>query len=739
MTKSVPQAALLAIPLLGILAAPAPSAAVNPAAAMQRAIAEAEASLQVDEVQIADSRYRDALLEGWLLMGALEVAQGDLPAARSAFERAAAAAVETRRAVTSLALVELHLGEAAAAASRLRELLARLPQSVDVRQLLAQALVAAGHPGEAIQELEEARLVAPEDPELAFTLATAYLREDKVEAAAALFAEVGVARPIPETWVLIGRTYRDFRHYEHARAALHGALEMNPQVLRAHYYLGSLELLAEGRAHLDEAIGHFDRELAVAPGDSLTHLYRGMALVEARRFDQAQPSLRRASAAEPPQADAFLYLGRSHLALGQTAAAVTALRRALELAAAAAKAHDRQLESIHYQLAVALRDSGARDDAAIHFAAAQSYSERLTRSDRDRLAQYLGDELEAPAAEVVLPPIDVSVLGGLAPPRLRELRQEVTTALARVYHNLGVVQVQARRFARAADFFAQTAEIAPGFPQVYYSLGVARFNAGQHAAAVEPLTQALAGTPGDADLRRMLALAHLNAESYAEAAELLADDPERAANPSLQYAYGMALVRSGRAAAAQPIFDELVARHGQWPELHVLLGQAHAQQGDYPAAISALEQALRLAPGVAEASSTLGGIYMRQGKLAQAEEALRAEIASHPDDLRARYHLATVLDLNRQPKEATDLLRGVLEARPEHADARYLLGKILLAGGFPEEAAEQLEAAAQMAPEDPNIHYQLGQAYQRLGRAELAQRQFETFRELKDKARGSGP
>lgn len=732
---------LSAIPLLWLLATvPSTAGAARPAAAMERAIAEAEAGLRVDEVQIADSRYRDALLEGWLLMGALEVAEGDLPAARAAFERAASAAVETRRAVTSLALVELHLGEAAAAASRLRELLARLPRGVEVRQLLAQALVAAGHPGEALQELEEARLVAPDDPELAFTLATAYLREDKVAPAAALFAEIAAARPIPETWVLVGRTYRDFRHYEHARAALHKALEMNPEVLRARYYLGTLELLAEGRARLDDAIGHFDRELAGAPDDPLTHLYRGMALVEARRFKEAQPSLRLASAAEPPQADAFLYLGRSHLALAENAEAVAALRRALELAQAAAEPHDRQLESIHYQLALALRDAGARDDAAEHFAAAQSYSERLTQSDRERLARYLGDELEAPAAaKVFLPPIDVSVLGDLAPSRLRELRQEVATALGRVYHNLGVVQVQARRFARAADFFAETAEIAPDFPQVHYSLGVARFNAGQYGAAAAPLAQALAQTPGDADLRRMLALARLNSGSYDAAAELLADDPERASNPSLQYAYGMALVRGGRAGAARPIFDELLARHGAWPELHVLLGQAHAQQGDYEAAVAALEHALRLDPAVAEAHSTLGGIYMRQGKLAEAEQALRAEIASHPDDPRARYHLATVLDLNRQPEEAAELLRALLAKRPEHADARYLLGKILLAQGAAEEAAEQLEAAAQMAPEDPNIHYQLGQAYQRLGRVELAQRQFETFRELKDKERGSGP
>ena len=82
---------------------------------------------------------------------------------------------------------------------------------------------------------------------------------------------------------------------------------------------------------------------------------------------------------------------------------------------------------------------------------------------------------------------------------------------------------------------------------------------------------------------------------------------------------------------------------------------------------------------------------------------------------------------------------GVLKLRPEFADARYLLGKILLADGAAEEAVQHLEVAARVAPQDFNIHYQLGQAYQKLGRSDLAQREFDLFRELKDKLAGRTP
>ena len=263
---------------------------------------------------------------------------------------------------------------------------------------------------------------------------------------------------------------------------------------------------------------------------------------------------------------------------------------------------------------------------------------------------------------------------------------------------------------------------------------MARFNAGQFEQATSPLSKALEETPGDPALRRMLALAWLNAEVYDRAAELLANDAGRAADRSLQYAYGLALVRSGRTVEAHPIFDRLLAEHGDWPELNVLLGQAAAQEGDFDAAVEHLERAVALRPDVAEAQATLGNIYLRQGRLEEAGAALRAELAAHPVDHQSRYVLATVLELDNQPQAALREVELVLAAEPDFADAGYLRGKILLEDGRVDEAAAQLLAAAELAPEDPNIRNQLGQAYQKLGDREKAREQFEIFQRLKGRS-----
>jgi Flp pilus assembly protein TadD len=317
------------------------------------------------------------------------------------------------------------------------------------------------------------------------------------------------------------------------------------------------------------------------------------------------------------------------------------------------------------------------------------------------------------------------------------LRRRVRSALAQTYLNLGVMEAQAKRFAAASTLLETAAEVDADFPQVQYALGVAHFNARNYDKAKEPLRRALAQRPDDASLRRMLAMACLNTEDYEKAAPLLQDDPDRERDPSLQYAYGLALVRSNRAAEAQSIFAKLVAEHGDSAEVNVVLGQAHAQQGDFDQAITTLRRALERKADVAEANATLGVIYLKQGRLAESEEALRAELRGRPADLASETNLATVLDLEGRPEEALVLLRSVLKANPAFKDARYLLGKILLAKGAAAEAVEHLEAAARLSPDDANVRYQLGRAYQKLGRQEQAQQEFEAFRALKDKRRGT--
>ena len=724
--------------LASVVAGGPESDAVTP---LDLAISAAEASLAKGELEVAESHYREALFEGWLLMGTLERIEDRLPEAREALHKASLFAVEDRQGILSLAAAYLRTGGAAQAAEVLTVLAGKDPRDVESRRLLAKALAATGQPEQALAKLDEASAAAAADPEQAFLLGTEYLWLKKADTAQRLFARVVEARPIPQTHILIGRAYRDAGEYDRARAELRAALLRDPSARRAHYYLGMVALADAGTGpdRLDLAIAEFREELKLEPHDPLTNDQLGVALLEAERPAEALPALE--TALRGGARSLYLYhLGRCQLALDRTAEAATSSRRALELAEERG-AGESEIQKIHYQLGLALRKLGATQEAATHL------------NEARRLAAASGTGGSAPDAPDAAPPAkpraaepsnEASPLSELPRSQRPELRRRVVAGLARAYLNLGVLQAQSpaparasERFARAAAFFASAAEVDPDFPKVQSSLGVAYFNARQFDKAAGPLDRALAASPDDPGLRRMLAISLLNTETWEKAARLLQDDPEREANASLQFAYGLALVRSHQGAEAEKVLSGLLVQQGDSAELRVLIGQAYAQQGKDDSAVQSLQAALQIKPDAAEANATLGTVHMRHGRWAEAEAALREELKARPADLPSKLRLAEVLDAQKRPEEALPLLRDVLQSKPESSEAQTLLGRILLAQGAATEAVEHLEAAARLSPEDAGVREQLGLAYQRLGRTELAHREFEASRQLKAKRPGA--
>src|SRR5215831_5452271 len=83
-----------------------PPATSDPLAAINTTIARAETALAADERQLAESRYREALYGGWMLMGAIASADGRYTDARDAFTQASGAIVDSGDARQSLALVD---------------------------------------------------------------------------------------------------------------------------------------------------------------------------------------------------------------------------------------------------------------------------------------------------------------------------------------------------------------------------------------------------------------------------------------------------------------------------------------------------------------------------------------------------------------------------------------------------------------------------------------------------------
>ena len=400
-------------------------------------------------------------------------------------------------------------------------------------------------PGEAAQELEEAQAIEPADPELLFALASGYLRVKKVEAAERLFARVAAARPQPETYVLIGRTYRDFQLLRPRAHGASRALKMDPRVRRAHYYLGTTALLEEGFVLLDEAIAEFRRELAITPSDPLATLRLGVA---ARR---GTPVRRGAAAARKRGARAVALLRRVDVSgtLPAGARPRGGRRRVVSQCArdGRRRAGPEQSAPVAFTTSsrTALRDSGATAEAEREFAEAQRLSVEQRR-ERTRAALEIPDRHAGRRQPSAIPPARRS-----ADSRLSRRERTGQAAVANRRRPRADVSQSGHR-ARASGpvrtrrgAVRSSAAIDPGFPQVQYLARRCLLQRGavrQGGARARP--QALEQQPQNTEASRMLALASLNTGDYAESRRAAAQGSEAADPTRAAVRLRLALVRS---------------------------------------------------------------------------------------------------------------------------------------------------------------------------------------------------
>ncbi len=134
----------------------------NPLAELARVVASAEGNLREGERQQAESLYRSALFDAWMMLGQLHMAAAKMAEARDAFERASRAIVDADAALQALAVVDLQTGRAADAVDVLTRVAGRHEKDVALQRLLAQALMANGQLQEACAGVRDGACDRPE-------------------------------------------------------------------------------------------------------------------------------------------------------------------------------------------------------------------------------------------------------------------------------------------------------------------------------------------------------------------------------------------------------------------------------------------------------------------------------------------------------------------------------------------------------------------------------------------------
>jgi len=105
-------------------------------------------------------------------------------------------------------------------------------------------------------------------------------------------------------------------------------------------------------------------------------------------------------------------------------------------------------------------------------------------------------------------------------------------------------------------------------------------------------------------------------------------------------------------------------------------GIFYAKQHKYEEAIMALEKAVALEPGHADAYNALGVIYYQQKQYGKAAEQYHSAIEADPKNIKARTNLALTYQQQQEYEKALDQLQRVLEQQPDYAPAQTLMKQV---------------------------------------------------------------
>ncbi|HSR52451.1 MAG TPA: tetratricopeptide repeat protein [Acidobacteriota bacterium] len=712
---------------------------LKPTELIDQLFTRAREALRLRESEAAESDARFIVSASLDQLGAIYNVQRRWDDAEEAYLQAARASAFAAESLMGLGIVYLRSGRYDEGRQTLKQLLRLNPLNPDPHHLLGKILFMEGDYQGASSELRDAYSLGPGDLSVAYTLALAYLKQQRPEEAAKVFAQmeekVGSS---PRFMVLRGRALRETGYLEEAILQFRRAIERDSNFPRAHYYLGLTLLMRHHRDAFGPALEHFQTELERSPDHYPSLFFSGVVLASEQRHQEALPLLERACQLEPERPDPHLFLGQTLLKLGRFEEAVEHLRQTIQLTPDP-KADRFRVANAHFSLGQALLRSGRREEAQVHIATAQQLKQERFDWEAEAVEKHMkgsgaagadsadqADELVTRPSADALPPaqeaeaaalqfkaalashgetslmlVDLQPQDDSSDPAQNQTAAYYRRTASSAYQLLARIYVQREDFAQAADFLGLAGGWDDQSPDLYFNWALACMKAQQPECAVQPLINDLERHPRRDAAKGMLAQAALQ------------------------------LVESDQGEAAKKAVDFLLGLHPEVPDLHLLKGRVLAVEGRFEAARESFVQARRLNPAIAEVHYFEGMALLRQSKLDLALESFDRQLAKTPEHPKALYHKAFLLDALGRSEEAPALLQKAIAADPGYAQPYYQLGKMQLKQGQVLQATMNLETASRLSPQAAYIHYQLSRAYARAGRQDDARQALERYRALK--------
>jgi tetratricopeptide (TPR) repeat protein len=320
--------------------------------------------------------------------------------------------------------------------------------------------------------------------------------------------------------------------------------------------------------------------------------------------------------------------------------------------------------------------------------------------------------------------------------------REYATILGEGYARLGKIFSAEKKYSEAVEALEAAARYRPDSQDVLVDLSIAYFDAGQYRKALEPAGRALTLNPQSVGAHHMAGKSYFMLGDFPKSvAELEAASKLAPDDYDIAYTLGLAHLKQREFAPAKRIYDRMLARLGDRPQLHIIFGRAYRETGFLPEAIDEFRRAVALDPHFPRAHYYLGLTYLLKDGATRLDDAaaeFKVELDSNPEEFFANYYLGVVFVIQRKWDEAIARLEKATRIEPNNPDPYFHLGQAYQSVERHREAIEALRKSIALNPDlshnDYQVataHYRLGQSLVKSGQKEEGERELQAAAKLK--------
>ena len=190
------------------------------------------------------------------------------------------------------------------------------------------------------------------------------------------------------------------------------------------------------------------------------------------------------------------------------------------------------------------------------------------------------------------------------------------------------------------------------------------------------------------------------------AADKPKDNKQAQDNPKLEE-----LISKGEYQKAVDLAKKFIEAKQITEGLYVDLGIAYQKLKDYPNAIAAYEEAVKLNPLGTAALLSEASCYQEQNDMVKLAETLKRVVEIDPTKEDVRYSLAVIYDKQDKLDDAVAQYEAIYQANPGFKNVAYSIGLIYYSKDQFDKAVPYFDKAAQLHPGDEQVLLAQGQNY----------------------------